>query len=283
MNDSSGTEETRFETQTTVIDGLTIRYAEQPNPGKDTILLLSPWPESIYAWWPIWPHLANDYSLVAVDLPGFGQSEGRPELMGPKAMGKFIPKVLAALDLGRPHVVGPDIATSALLFTAAIHPNTVASITIGGGAAAYPIQATGLLQQFIEAPSLDPFRGLDPAEVVAGAARSIPGYTAPDFVIEDYIASYAGTRFVDSINYVRSYPSDLAELAPLLPAIQTPVAILAATHDSYLSTGDAEQLHRMIPHSTLTVLDNSHNAWEESPKRYAAAITHHVIAAGPLR
>lgn len=272
MNDSTDPE-LRFQTTSAVVDGLTIRYTVQPNPGKDTILLLSPWPESIYAWWPIWPYLAPEHSLATVDLPGFGQSEARPDLMSPKAMGSFIPKILTALELQRPHIVGPDVGTAALLYTAALHPETIARITIGGGAAAFPLQATGLLQQFIEAPNLDPFRQLDPAEIVTGAARSIPGYTAPEFVIDDYINSYTGSRFVDSINYVRSYPEDLANLAPLLSTINTPVHILAAKNDPYLRLTDPEQLHRVLPNSRLTILHNSHNAWEEDPEAYAAAIT----------
>ena len=43
--------------------------------GEDeTILLLSPWPESLFAWNTLWPRLADAAQLVAIDLPGFGQS-----------------------------------------------------------------------------------------------------------------------------------------------------------------------------------------------------------------
>jgi pimeloyl-ACP methyl ester carboxylesterase len=221
----------------------------------------------------MWSHLTGSFDLLAVDLPGFGQSDGRPELMSPKAVGSFIPEIIDALKITRPHVVGPDVGTAALLFTAAFHPGSVASIIIGGGAATSPLQTMGLLQQFIEAPSLDPFRALDPAEVAGGAVKSIPGYTPPEFVVDDYVASYSGTRFVESIEYVRAYPTDLAELAGLLPDIQTPVCILAARNDPFLKLADPEKLAEVLPHSQLTVMENSHNAWEESPESYAAAIT----------
>jgi pimeloyl-ACP methyl ester carboxylesterase len=261
-----------FETRFVTVDGLKIRYTTQLKTDAVTVVLLSPWPESIYAWWPMWAQLADEFNLFAIDLPGFGQSEGRPDLMGPKAMGAFIPRILTALGLEHPHVVGPDVGTAALLFTAARFPDSVESIQIGGGAAVFPLETTGLLQQFIEAESVDPFKALDPAEVAGGAVKAIPGYAPPDFVVQDYIESYAGTRFVDSIEYVRAYPADLAELVQLLPTIQTPVGILAAKNDPFLPLTDPEHVAEEVQHSRLTILDNTHNAWEESPAVYASEI-----------
>jgi hypothetical protein len=53
----------------TTLDGLTIRYATSPKRRAETVLLLSPWPESIYAYLPSWQTLADNFSLVALDLP----------------------------------------------------------------------------------------------------------------------------------------------------------------------------------------------------------------------
>src|SRR5262245_30147698 len=75
-----------------VIDGLSIRYA-MSDKRERAALLLSPWPESIYAFEATWPRLAKDMQLVAIDLPGFGQSEQRDALMSPRAMGEFVVRV----------------------------------------------------------------------------------------------------------------------------------------------------------------------------------------------
>src|ERR1700744_6287271 len=87
------------------IDGLSIRYAES-EPRDDHALLLSPWPESIYSYEPTWSRLAQRMHLVAIDLPGFGQSAGGESLMSPKAMGEFVIRVADAFGLVQPHVVG---------------------------------------------------------------------------------------------------------------------------------------------------------------------------------
>src|SRR4030095_10363695 len=107
------------------IDGLSIRYAESEDRDIHA-LLLSPWPESVFAFEPTWSRLAEHAHLVAVDLPGFGHSEGRDSLFSPRSMGEFLVSVADAFGLDRPHVVGPDVGTSAALFAAALHPGRFA-------------------------------------------------------------------------------------------------------------------------------------------------------------
>ena len=49
--------------KTITVDGLSVRYAEGGQDGPDAILM-SPWPESVYAFEPAWPHLAAAAHLV---------------------------------------------------------------------------------------------------------------------------------------------------------------------------------------------------------------------------
>ena len=63
---------TPMKMQFRVIDGLTVRFA-QSHDREDHALLLSPWPESLLAFEPVWTRLAEHTHLVAIDLPGFGQ------------------------------------------------------------------------------------------------------------------------------------------------------------------------------------------------------------------
>jgi pimeloyl-ACP methyl ester carboxylesterase len=95
----------------------------------------------------------------------------------------------------------------------------------------------------------------------------------PDAVSDDYIESYSGERFLDSIAYVRNYPADLADLSPLLGSISTPVQIIVGRDDPYGLAADGQLLHEQLPHSRLDVFDCGHNAWEEDPVRYASVVT----------
>src|ERR1700732_3010627 len=155
-----------------VIDGLTVRLA-QSGDRYDHALLLSPWPESLLAFEPMWSRLAEHAHLVAIDLPGFGHSERRNALMSPRAMGEFLIRVADTFGLECPHVVGPDIGTGASLFAAALHPGRLRSLVVGSGGAAIPLQLGGMLKDWVEAPDLDSFRSDDPRQIVASALSGI--------------------------------------------------------------------------------------------------------------
>ena len=75
-----------------------------------------------------------DRATVAIDLPGFGQSERRAELLSPRAMGRFLLRLVDEWELGRPHLVGPDIGTGAVLFAAAEDLDRFPSAVVGAAA-----------------------------------------------------------------------------------------------------------------------------------------------------
>jgi pimeloyl-ACP methyl ester carboxylesterase len=255
-----------------VIDGLSVRFAESGDR-DDHALLLSPWPESLLAFEPTWTRLARDTHLVAIDLPGFGHSQRRDALMSPQTMGEFIIRVADAFGLENPHVVGPDIGTAAALFGAARHPGRLRSLVVGSGGMAVPLQLGSPLKDWVEAPDLDAYRHVDPRQMVAGALTDIQRYALLDFVREDYLSSYDGDRFVESMRYVRSYPTDLAALRFLLPQIKTPVQIIGGGRDLVVPPVNAEFLHERLPNSKLNFVDAGHFTWEDAADEYAALAT----------
>ena len=222
---------TPIQMQFRVIDGLTVRFAQSENR-DDHALLLSPWPESLLAFEPVWTRLAEHTHLVAIDLPGFGHSQRDDALLSPRAMGEFVLRAADAFGLARPHVIGPDIGTAASLFAAAAQPGRLRSLVVGSGSAAVPLQLGGPSKDWVEAPDLDSFRGADPQQIVTSALSGIERYALPDAIREDYLSSYEGDRFVESMRYVRAYPAQLPALGEMLPQIQTPVQIIAGRHDT---------------------------------------------------
>jgi pimeloyl-ACP methyl ester carboxylesterase len=261
-------------------DGLQIRYAETEGVADETILLLNPWPESLFAWNTIWSRLADNARLVAIDLPGFGQSECRAELLSPRAMGGFLLRLVDEWELGHPHVVGPDVGTGAVLFAAAEDADRFPSAVVGSGGASFPLEVTGALEQIIEAPDLSGFQGIDGRDIVAGALEGIERHTLPEAVREDYLTSYAGERFIESAAYVREYPSDLPVLAERLGDIRTPVQIIAGRHDALVPPSNAEFLHARLADSKLDILETGHFTWEDGAEDYLE-LTRSWIEANP--
>jgi pimeloyl-ACP methyl ester carboxylesterase len=264
----NGAIQTHFQT----IDGLSIRYAES-GEGDDQALLLSPWPESLFAFEPAWARLAAHTHLVAIDLPGFGHSQRSEALLSPRAMGEFVIRAADAFALEKPHLVGPDVGTAASLFAAAMDRGRFRSLVVGSGATAVPLQLGGVLEEWVEAPDLEAYRSADPRQIVAGALSHIERYDLPDHVRADYLSAYEGDRFIESMRYVRAYPNELPVLRDLLPEIQTPVQIIAGARDPAVPPVNAEFLHERLPNSKLDVIDTGHFTWEDGADDYAALVT----------
>ncbi len=259
--------------QFTTIDGVRIRYAESGPADRDAILI-SPWPESVYAFEQVWPTLAGQAHLVAFDPPGFGQSERRADLLNPKALGEFVIHVADTFGMRRPHLVGPDIGTSAALFAAAAAPDRIASVVVGSGGAAVPIDVAGPLYDWVFATDLQPFRDIGGEAIVEAALSTIAGYTPPPAIRADYLAAYAGDRFAETIPYAQSYRHWLPLLGDLLPTIDTPVRVVAGRSDPVVPPVNATYLADRLPAGRADLVDGAgHFVWEERPAEYAALVT----------
>jgi pimeloyl-ACP methyl ester carboxylesterase len=253
------------------VEGVRIRYVRGAGDAEKTpVLLVSPFPESLYAYDDIWAALSQAAPLVALDLPGFGQSEGRPELMASQAMGTFLTKVIAALGFQRVHAIGPDVGTSAVLFAASHRPQMFESLVVGSGGT--DVARTGSLKDIIYAPSIDDLAPVDGADyavkVLDKRAQSQP---AP-FVLNDYRESYAGRRAVEAMAYIRAYATQLPLLQAAFPDIRTPVLSIWGAHDPIVSPESAQVLDQALPHTRSVVLDCGHFVWHDRPEEYAELV-----------
>lgn len=253
------------------VDGLKIRFQRNGVEGRIPVVLTSPWPESLYAFQRIWPILSAEVSLLAFDLPGFGLSESRQQLMSPRAMGDFILKILAALGLDRVHAVGPDVGTSAFLFAAQAQPKLFESLVVGSGATDTAL-TTGTLKDIINAPSTVAFEEIDGETFVVGAIESMMKSKPELQALKDYQAASAGRRLIEAMAYVRAYPVDLPTLHATLPGIQTPVLSIWGAHDPLVPPENADVLNKSLPRTRSLLLDSGHFVWEDRAEEYAAAI-----------
>jgi pimeloyl-ACP methyl ester carboxylesterase len=73
--------------------------------------------------------------------------------------------------------------------------------------------------------------------------------------------------------YVRSYPTELPELARLLPQVETPVQIIAGQQDHAVPPVNGQFLHARLPRSKLDIIDAGHFTWEDGADDYAALVT----------
>jgi pimeloyl-ACP methyl ester carboxylesterase len=265
MTDQIGLQNLKWKT----VDGLKIRYATDGRDDGEPILLLSPWPESIFAFLPTWQEFAELGRVVAVDLPAFGHSESRQGLRTPESMGEFVLLILEAFGLREPHVVAPDVGTPAVLFAAANHPGLFKSLIIGSGATDHT-DIGGILDELVNAESLEPYKGMTGEQFVRGATADMKKYQIPPYVLNDYISSYRDERFFESVEFVRDYPRSLPALAKRLKDVKAPCQITVGRHDPFVPVSNAVGLHNGLPKSAMNVLECGHFAWEDGAAEYGA-------------
>lgn len=264
--------EHRIQTSSRPAAGLEIRYAEWNAGAEPTVLLLSPWPESIYAWEQLAPRIASVAQVVAIDLPGFGHSEARAELFSPRAMGSFLVGLVQEWGLTAPHVIGPDVGGPAALFAVAQSPESFTSAIVGNGATSYPLEVDGFLADLIANPDGESLLAIEGSDVVTQSLGLHEGFEVSVAAREDYTSAYRGSRFGESAQFVRNYPTDLALLKERLAQIQTPVKIIASDHDPMVPVSNAHYLTERLASSDLTVLDAGHFAWEDQSEAYGEAL-----------
>jgi pimeloyl-ACP methyl ester carboxylesterase len=255
-------------TQYKTIDGLQIRFATNDKTDGDPILMLSPLPESILAFIPIWDTISELGPVIAVDIPPFGRSQVNRDARTPEAVGEFVLEIMGAFGLKTPHVIAPDIGTPACLFASANHPGIFKSLVIGSGATDHT-DILGALDQIVNAPSLEPFKNLTGEEFVRGAVSGMTNYKLPEDVLQDYIASYAGDKFWDAMAFVRDYPAALPRLASRLSEITVPCQLTVGKNDPFVPVSNAEKLKRGLSKCNLDVIDCGHFVWEDEPVKYA--------------
>ena len=85
---------------------------------------------SRHAWGPVVPALAAHFTVIAVDLPGFGDSRPVPAHIEPTpaALAAAVAQLLDDLGLARPHLAGNSLGGWVALELAAIRP--IASLTL---------------------------------------------------------------------------------------------------------------------------------------------------------
>ena len=83
-----------------VCDGARVRYADTKTDSDTVVLLLAPWPETLWAFRSIWSQISALGRVVALDMPGFGHSDQPERLIAPDAMGDFLARLIEEWDLG---------------------------------------------------------------------------------------------------------------------------------------------------------------------------------------
>ncbi len=96
-----------FSSETVTVNGIEMHYVIGGE--GDPVVLVHGWPQTWREWEEIMPTLAEDYTVIAVDLRGAGASEIAERGYDKRTLAADIHELVLALDLAPIHYVGHDI------------------------------------------------------------------------------------------------------------------------------------------------------------------------------
>lgn len=119
-----------FDHRFATVDGVRLHYVAGGRAGADTVVLLAGFPQSWFAWRKVMPLLARAHGVVALDLPGQGDSD-RPEGgYDTGALAAAVHGLLGQLGLERYFLAGHDVGAWVAYPCAARHGGEVRRLAL---------------------------------------------------------------------------------------------------------------------------------------------------------
>ena len=118
-----------FSHHTASVNGIQMHYVIGGQ--GDPIVLLHGWPQTWYEWHKVMPALAKNYTVIAPDLRGLGDSSKPVTGYDGNTTAEDIYQLVSQLGLGQKiYLVGHDVGVLTAYSYAASHPNNVSKLVI---------------------------------------------------------------------------------------------------------------------------------------------------------
>jgi pimeloyl-ACP methyl ester carboxylesterase len=214
--------------------------------------------------------LSDEFTVIAWDAPGCGQSVDPPERFRLPDYADVLAGLIAAVGLDRAHVLGHSFGGALVLELALRHPETVATLILAGGYAgwagslpaaeverrlAFALDTADRLPEGFEPESM---RGLFSDKLSPEAAAVLRMVMSESRPVATRTMAYALAE---------------ADLHDALPSIDVATLLVHGDADERSPLTVADDLRRTIPRSSLVVLPAlGHECYLEDPDRFNAEV-----------
>jgi pimeloyl-ACP methyl ester carboxylesterase len=226
--------------------------------------------------------LAATHRVIVVDRPGYGHSS-RPRGIAwtPERQADLFAGFLDLIGAAPARIVGHSWGASVATALAIRHPEKVSGLGLLGGyhfptpradvllVAPSAVPVTGDLLVRTTMPLLaEALQGLINRKIF-GPATATPAWKQQFSWAMSLRPSRMRAGAADAVHLVPA----AARLARRYRDIEVPVTIVAGRGDRMVRAGQSERLHKLLPHSRLTLLDEvGHMVHHSATRKVAAAI-----------
>jgi pimeloyl-ACP methyl ester carboxylesterase len=249
--------------QTVRIGSQQVRYVRRTTsggaPGDLPIVVLHGWGAHIEAVAPILTALEGAPDLIALDLPGFGESEAPQQAWDVDSYARFMVHFLDELAVGRAHLVGHSHGGRVSIALAADEPERVGRLLL------------------VDSAGIPPKRGFRYRRRIAVAklGRVIAGVGGrPGRRLQVRMRARVASRdYLEASEAMRGTFRAViaADLSDRLPRIAAPTLLVWGDEDDDTPLWMAERMEALIPDAGLVVLDGAgHYSYADSPGQFRA-------------
>ena len=234
----------------------------------DPIVFLHGWGGRIASFGAIPASLAERFHVVAVDLPGFGESPLPIRPWNTRDFADCIATLLASLDDRPVTLVGHSHGGRIAISVAAHYPELIRKLVLVDSAGIVPSRGPGYyvrvyliksIRRLLALPGLGRLR----EPVLTRVYRAVSS--------SDYVAAVNPILRATLVKVVND------DLRPFLPRIKAPTLLIWGTEDRETPLADGRLMAELIPDAGLVELAGSgHFSYLEQPDRFCRILTHFV-------
>jgi len=240
----------------TQVLGLRTRY-RRVGHGPEVVVLHG-WGGRIESVAPVINALCPVASVLAVDLPGFGDTDNPPEPWGVADYARWTLALLDHFEMAAASFVGHSNGGRIAIKLAAEHPDRITRLLLVDAAGIRPKRTAKYYAKVYSAKTV---KHLGPR--LGPLGRRMQRRIAARVASSDYASAGAlRPTFVKLVN------EDLTEL---LPQIKAPTLLIWGENDDATPLADGQTMERLIPDAALIVFAGAgHYSYLDDPARFAA-------------
>ncbi|MEM8815384.1 MAG: alpha/beta fold hydrolase [Pseudomonadota bacterium] len=259
-----------FEHRSLEVDGTDWYYLEAGSAKSEAVVLVHGFGGDKDNWLRFARHFNERYRVIALDLPGFGETAREPDRdYRIPAQAEALEAFLAALDLERFHLLGHSMGGHLAAYYVHSYPADVATlalVTNSGLDSPVPSELQKLVasgENLLVPETEAEYRRL--VEFASFEPPFIPWPVGKVLAREAIAEAPFKQQVRDSLLADRS-----ARLEPLLPEIDVPVFVLWGRHDRLLDVTIVDVIDTLVPHARSVILEDAgHLPMLERPAKSA--------------
>lgn len=251
------------------VHNLNIHYYRGGPASGETLVLLHGFAADKDNWLRFFPPLTQDYRVIALDLPGFGDSDLPPGSYDVGTQAERLADILDELGVQQAHVLGNSMGGQIAALFAARYPERVRSLALFANAGIESPHKSELYQ-LLTSGSPNPLVVKQPQDFDK-LLRFV--FVEPPYLPES-LKRYLGERAMAKATHYDQVFKQLVErpvpLAPELPKIQAPTLLLWGRQDRVLDVSSIEVMQPLLNKPNVVIMDNvGHAPMLERPEESA--------------